>query len=69
MFEQFYLSEDVNSLKSINQTFITLIPKKAQAEKVQDFRSISLLNSSYKIITKCLATRFSPILNNILDDS
>ena len=69
MFEQFYQAEDVNTLKNLNQTFITLIPKKAQAEKIQDFRPISLLNSSYKIISKYLATRFNPILNDILDES
>ena len=34
MFEQFFLASDVNTLKCINQTFITLIPKKTNAEKV-----------------------------------
>ena len=69
MFDQFFQASDVNTLKCINQTFITLIPKKSHAEKVQDFRSISLLNSSYKIISKCLASRLCPILNDLLDES
>ena len=34
MFDQFFLASDVNTLKCINQTFITLIPKKAHAKKV-----------------------------------
>ena len=38
------------------------------AESVQDYWHISLLNSNYKIIAKCLASRLSPILNNIVDD-
>ena len=33
MFEQFYQAEDVNTLKSINQTFITLIPKMLKLKK------------------------------------
>ena len=65
MFEIFHQAKDINTLKSVNQSFITLIPKKAQAKRIQDF---SLLNSSYKIISKCLAIRFCPNLNNILDE-
>ena len=48
--------------------FITLIPKKTTAEKIQDYHPISLLNGSYMIISKCLETRLSPILNSLLDD-
>ena len=59
----------IDTLQSINQTFITLIPKKSKAERIQDYRPISLLNNSYKIISKCLATRFCHILNSILDNS
>ena len=68
MFKLFYQADDIDTLKCVNQTFITLIPKKAKAERIQDYRPISLLNKNYKIISKCLATRFCPILNNILDE-
>lgn len=44
-------------IKSINSSYITLVPKKDNPESVNDFRPISLLNSSMKIITKLHANR------------
>jgi len=38
--------------RSINSSYITLIPKMEGPSRVNDFRPISLLNSSMKIITK-----------------
>ena len=52
--QYFFHSNDLEALSCINQTFITLIPKKAKVEKIQEYRPISLLNSSYKIISKYL---------------
>jgi hypothetical protein len=46
-----------HSIQSINGSLITLIPKKDDALKVSDYRPISLLNTSVKIITKLLANR------------
>ena len=69
MFDHFFNSNDIETLRSINQTFIALIPKKTNAEKIQNYHPISLSNSSYKIISKCLIARLSPILNTLLDDS
>lgn len=43
-----------NSLDSVNDTFITLIPKVKGAHKVGDFRSISLCNFIYKLLSKIL---------------
>ena len=46
-------------LQSINGSYITLIPKGDGGSKVNDFRPISLLNTSMKILTKHLAIRMA----------
>jgi hypothetical protein len=42
-------------LRSINGSYIILVPKKENPQKVGDYRPISLLNNSMKILTKLLA--------------
>ena len=46
-----------NNLESINGSFITLIPKKQVPETVNDYRPISLTNTSLKFLTKLAANR------------
>ena len=53
-------------LQSINNSFITLIPKIQNPQNVNDFRPISLLNTSMKLITKVLATRLQGIVTKII---
>jgi len=53
-------------LRSINSSFITLIPKVDGPISVNDFRPISLLNSSIKIITKLLANRLQPHITSLV---
>ena len=45
------------NLESINSSFITLVPKISSPESISDFRPISLLNCSLKLLTKILADR------------
>jgi hypothetical protein len=46
--------------------FITLIPKKDNADQVKDFRPISLVHSFAKLITKILASRLASRLNDLV---
>lgn len=52
----------------LNSSFITLIPKVSNPKEASDYRPISLINFSMKIILKVLANRLSPILQNIISD-
>ena len=55
--------------KSLNATFITLIPKKNEAIEVKDFRPISLVWGVYKIIAKVLANRLRTVMEDIISTS
>ena len=52
VFEEFYQHSKFE--KSLNATFIALIPKKNGASNIRDFRPISLVGSVYKILVKVL---------------
>lgn len=56
-------------LQSINGSFITLFPKKEGASTVSDFRPISLLNISIKIITKLLANRLQRVITSLIHEN
>ena len=56
-------------LRSINHTFITLIPKVQNLERVSNFCPISLCNVIYKIISKVIANRLMPLLNSIISET
>lgn len=53
-------------VKSLNSTFIALIPKRKGAVEVKDFRPISLLGSVYKIISKLLTERFKTVISKLV---
>lgn len=52
--------------KGSNATYISLIPKKEGAEHMLNFRPISLVGSTYKIISKCLALHLVEVLPGIV---
>jgi hypothetical protein len=52
--------------KSLNSTFISLIPKVPGATEFKDFRPISLVSGIYKIISKVLANRLRLVLSRII---
>jgi hypothetical protein len=62
-FEFFHHQAD---LKSINHSFITIVPKKDNPEKVNDFRPISLMNFSPKLISTLLANRLQVVALDVV---
>ncbi|XP_021735024.1 uncharacterized protein LOC110701708 [Chenopodium quinoa] len=53
-------------LKEINRTCVVLIPKCNDPKYMKDFRPISCCNVLYKIISKTLANRLKPFLDDII---
>ena len=67
VFDEFYQYSKFE--KSLNATFITLIPKKNGASNILDFRPISLVGSVYKILAKVLANCLKEVLDQLISES
>lgn len=52
--------------KGTNATYIALIPMREGVDQLSDFRSVSLVGSTYKIIARCLALRLRKVLPRIV---
>ena len=64
MFKEFH--EHSSFLKSLNNTFLVLIPKKGGTEDLGDFRPISLLGGLYKLLAKVLANRLKKVVGKVV---
>ena len=53
--------------RGCNASFITLVPKKANPSKLNEFRPISLVGCIYKILSKVLANRLRKVLPSVID--
>jgi hypothetical protein len=53
-------------MRSINGSYVTLIPKKSSLDSVGDYRPISLLNTSVKVLTKILANRLQQVITKLV---
>ena len=58
--------EGKTHIQSINYSYITLIPKNSSAATPGEFRHISLLNCTLKIITKLLANRLQKVILRLI---
>lgn len=47
---------------AFNHTHIVLIPKYSQPETMAPFRTISLSNVVYKLVSKCIVNRLKPFM-------
>lgn len=52
--------------KSLNVTFISLIPKKPGADDIKEFQPISLVGGVYKIVAKILANSLKMVVEKII---
>jgi len=52
-----------------NATHLAFIPKENRPTSFSRFRPISLCNSSYKILTKILASRLKPLLPSLISEN
>ncbi|RVW24274.1 putative WD repeat-containing protein C2A9.03 [Vitis vinifera] len=64
MFKEFH--EHNSFVRSLNNTFLVLIPKKSEAEDLGDFRPISLLGGLYKLLAKVLANRLKKVIGKVV---
>ncbi|RHN56552.1 putative RNA-directed DNA polymerase [Medicago truncatula] len=56
-------------VKGINTTFIVLIPKVDNPQRLNEFRPISLVGSMYKIIAKLLANRLRLVIGSVISET
>ncbi|XP_077232625.1 uncharacterized protein LOC143869974 [Tasmannia lanceolata] len=62
--QSFFLKGKI--LPQLNTTFISLIPKHPDACSPENYRPISLCNFLYKVISKMLANRLKPLMNQLI---
>ncbi|GAU11113.1 hypothetical protein TSUD_197370 [Trifolium subterraneum] len=63
-FNEFHSNERL--VKGVNCTFIVLIPKVNVPLKLSDYRPISLVGCTYKVLAKVLANMLSKVIGNVI---
>ena len=63
--KDFFVSDKF--VKSLNSTFIAMVPKKEGADDFKDFIPISLVGSLYKLIAKVLANRLKKMMSQLVN--
>lgn len=67
IFQAFY--NRTLDLSKLNLASICLIPKKSDVSTIDQFRPISLINCSFKLITKLLTNRLAQVISPLINDS
>ena len=65
-FDHFHRSLEFE--RSLNASFLSLIPKKNNALSIKDFQLISLVDSVYKLLSKVLANKLRMVLDKLILD-
>jgi len=55
--------------RTVNITWVTLIPKKKDAVDIMDFRPISMVGSIYKVIAKILSRRLRDVMPDLIGET
>ena len=66
-FKEFH--EQGRFVRSLNATFLVLVPKKQNFEDLKDLRPISLVGGIYKILAKVLANRIKRVMDQIISQA
>lgn len=56
-------------LQCLNEAFVTLLPKRADAASLGDYRPISLIHLVAKLVAKVLSLRLAPRLSELVSSS
>ena len=56
-------------VRSLNTTFLVLIPKKGGAKDLSDFRPINLVGGLYKLLAKVLANRLKKVVGKVVSST
>ena len=66
-FGEFFLHDTFQ--RSLNSTFLILIPKKGGAKDLKDFKPINLVGGLYKLLAKVLANRLKTVVGKVVSDT
>lgn len=67
MFLDFH--NEVLDIRRLNYGVITLVPKTPEANTIKQYRPICLLNVDYKIFTKVLTERLTPVAKEVIGEN
>lgn len=67
LFQSFFFNS--LELSKLNSASICLISKKEDPKLVTNYRPISFINCSFKLITKVLTDRLGRVFSSLIDDS